>query len=258
MSCLEMMKMMTLRLLLLPLLLMTLPAMAGRVHVATASNFNGALQALAASFGAASGHVVTISAASTGKLYAQIRHGAPYDLLLAADEVRPRMLEQEGLALPGSRFTYALGQLVLWAPGRVFSGEARVLLSADDVRHIAIANPKTAPYGVAAQQALESLGLWQGVEGRLVRGENIGQTFQFVASGGAELGFVALAQLVEWPETGYRWSVPQALYAPIRQQAVLLQTAADNAAAVAFLAYLRSDEARRLIEARGYGLEPLP
>jgi len=253
-----MMNTMILRTLLFFLLLVALPAMAGAVHVATASNFNGTLRVLAKSYEATSGHQVTISAASTGKLYAQIRHGAPYDLFLAADEARPRLLEQEGLTVAGSRFTYALGRLVLWAPKRAFSGEAKALLSADDVRRIAIANPKTAPYGAAARQVLEAMGLWQGLKARLVRGENIGQTFQFVASGAAEMGFVALAQLTVRPEQGYRWPVPQAFYRPIRQQTVLLKSAADNPAAMAFMDYLRSDEARDLILAQGYGLEAQP
>ncbi len=240
------------------LLLLLIPsacALAGSVHVATASNFSGTLQQLAAAFEKETGNAVKTSAASTGKLYAQIVNGAPYDLFLSADEARPERLEREGVAVAGSRFTYALGRLVLWAPERPFEGEARVLLAADDVRRVAIANPNTAPYGAAARQVLEGMGLWQALEGRLVRGENIGQTFQFVASGGADMGFVAQAQLVDMPQRGYRWLVPQTLYRPIRQQAVLLKRGADNAAACTFLDYLRSPQARAVIEAQGYGLQ---
>ena len=238
------------------LLAASVSAAAETVHVAVASNFTGALRLLAQSFEKGGAHRVRISAASTGKLYAQIRHGAPYDLFLAADRARPERLEQEGLAVAGSRFTYALGRLVFWAPGREFEGAANVLLARPDVRRIAIANPRTAPYGLAARQTLEAIGLWQRLQGRLVRGENIGQTFQFIASGAAQMGFVALAQLPEEsPRPGYRWLVQPELYRPIRQQAVLLRRGADNAAAAAFLAYLRSGEARRLIAGQGYGLE---
>ena len=238
------------------LLFVAVPATAATVHVATASNFSGTLHLLAESFEKSTNHRVRISSASTGKLYAQISHGAPYDLFLAADRARPERLEREGLAAAGSRFTYALGRLVLWAPGREFEGAANVLLAEADVRRIAIANPKTAPYGLAAQQTLEAIGLWPRLQGRLVRGENIGQTFQFIASGAAEMGFVALAQLPEESSSaGYRWLVQQELHQPIRQEAVLLKRGADNPAAKAFLAFLRSEQAQRLIVGQGYGLE---
>ncbi|VAX09515.1 Molybdenum ABC transporter, substrate-binding protein ModA [hydrothermal vent metagenome] len=232
------------------------PAAADTVHVAVASNFTVPLRLLAASFEEQSGHQIKISAASTGKLYAQIKHGAPYHLFLAADQARPERLVQDGLAIADSRFTYALGRLVLWAPGERFDGSADELMAKVDVRRFAIANPKTAPYGVAAQQTLEEIGQLTKLRGRLVRGENIAQTFQFVASGAAEMGLVALAQLSgENALTGYHWVVPQEMYEPIRQEAVLLKRGEDNLAAKAFLHHLRSTEARALIVEQGYGLE---
>ncbi len=233
------------------------PALAGTVQVATASNFSQPLRLLAQAFEKHHRHKVRISTGSTGKLYAQIRHGAPYHLFLAADQKRPERLEREGLALPGSRFTYAVGQLALWAPGQPFRGEARALIRQADLRRFSIANPKTAPYGAAARQTLKAMGLWESLQGRLVRGENIAQTFQFVASRAAEMGFVAYSQLsAEAKSNGYHWVVPQTLHDPIRQDAVLLKRGAENPAARAFHAFLQSDSARNLIRAQGYRLEP--
>jgi len=230
------------------------PSLAEMAHVATASNFNQPLQLLAKSFEEKSGHNIRISSASTGKLYAQIKHGAPYHLFLAADQKRPKRLEQEGLAVPGSRFTYAAGQLTLWAPQQSFKGEAKALISQTDLRRFSIANPKTAPYGAAAYQTLKAMGLWEELQGRLVRGENIAQTLQFIASRAAEMGFVAYSQLTkEAKSTGYHWVVPQELHDPIRQDAVLLKRGADNPAAKAFHAFLQSDSAKALIASLGYG-----
>ncbi len=246
------------RLLLSLSLILTLvtPSLAETVHVATASNFRQPLRLLAQSFEKNSEHKVRISAASTGKLYAQIKHGAPYHLFLAADQKRPKKLEQEGLAITGSRFTYAVGQLALWAPQQQFQGKAKTLISQPGLRRFSIANPKTAPYGAAAQQALEAMGVWEQLSERLVRGENIAQTFQFVASGAAEMGFVALAQLSkEARSKGYHWVVPQEFYDSIRQDAILLKRGADNPAAKAFHAFLQSDSAKALINTLGYGLE---
>lgn len=230
-------------------------AHAAEVRVAVAANFVGTLDALGKAFQAGSGHTLLVSSGSTGKLYAQIRNGAPYDVLLAADAEHPQRLEQERLAVPGSRFTYARGQLVLWSrdPGRV-DADAKVLRTGS-FRHLAIANPLTAPYGTAAQQALQHLGLWQTLAPRLVRGEDIGQTFQFVQSGNAELGFVALTQIQQLKAgaRGSWWLVPANLYDPIEQQGVLLARAKDNAAARAFLAFLQGQRAREIIQANGYG-----
>ena len=231
------------------------PAIAETVHVATASNFRQPLQLLAQSFEKISSHKIRISAASTGKLYAQIKHGAPYHLFLAADQIRPEKLEQEGFAITGSQFTYAVGQLALWAPQQPFNGEAKALISEANLRRFSIANPKTAPYGMAASQTLKTMGLWEQLQGRLVRGENIAQTYQFIASGAAEMGFVAHSQLTEEAKSkGYYWVVPLDLHNPIRQDAVLLQRGANNPAAKAFHAFLQSDSAKELISTLGYGL----
>jgi len=231
------------------------PARAAEVRVAVAANFVGTLDRLGKAFGAESGDTLLVSSGSTGKLYAQIRNGAPYDVLLAADVEHPRRLEQEKLAVAGSRFTYARGQLALWSrdSGRV-NTEASVLRT-DSFKHLAIANPQTAPYGAAAQQVLAHLGLWETLTPRLVRGEDIGQTFQFVQSGNAELGFVALAQIRQLkPEArGSFWLVPTRLYDPIQQQGVLLTRAKENAAARAFMTFLRSQRGREIIQADGYG-----
>ncbi|HEX7048794.1 MAG TPA: molybdate ABC transporter substrate-binding protein [Longimicrobiales bacterium] len=222
------------------------------VLVAVAANFAETQAALAARFTAATGVVVRASIGSTGQLYAQIRNGAPFDVFLAADEERPRRLEAEGRVVPGTRFTYAEGRLVLYGPGldSVRAGGADLIEG--EYAHLAIANPETAPYGVAAVQTLERLGLADAVAARLIRGESIGQTYRFVRSGAAELGFVALSQVRGESSCRY-WIVPRELHGPIRQDAVLLRHGADNAGARRYVAYLRSPEARRLIASYGYG-----
>jgi len=188
---------------------------------------------------------------STGKHYAQIKNGAPFDAFFAADVRRPEHLEKEGVALPGSRFTYAVGKVVLWSPRTGYVDPQASVLERGEFHHLAIANPKFAPYGKAAQEVLQERGLWGRLSGRLVRGENIGQTFQFVNSGNAELGFVAYSQVKRpnQPIEGSFWEVPQALYTPIEQQAVLLK---DNEVARAFLSFVRSDEALKIIRDHGY------
>jgi molybdate transport system substrate-binding protein len=229
------------------------PLKAATVNVAVASNFAATLRLLATAFNRESGHQLRISSASTGKLYAQIVQGAPYDVFLAADSDRPERLVHLGLAAGDSRFTYARGRLLLWSPRSGFAGDGVEILTQGRFRHLAIANPKTAPYGVAARQALESLGLWETIEPRLVRGENIGQTFQYVASGAAELGLVSRSQLPALNAgAGYDWPVPSHLHTPIRQQAVLLARGAGNPAATDFLIFLRSDIAAALIAEAGY------
>lgn len=237
------------------LLLLTIlpgpPALADELRVAVASNFRPAMTALAERFEQRSRHRITLIHGSTGKHYAQIVNGAPFDAFFAADKTRPLRLEAEQRIVPGSRFTYAMGKLVLWSPdpGRV-DGAGRVLRDGS-FNHLAIANPDLAPYGAAARQVLQRLGYWQPLSGRLVRGENIGQTFQFVVSGNAELGLVARAQLVDRGRalTGSSWEPPQSLYDPIEQQAVLLR---DSAAGREFMAYVQSVEARALIRSNGY------
>jgi len=225
--------------------------MADDIHVAAASNFAGAMTVIAQRFEAGTEHKVKLSFGSTGKHYAQIVNGAPFDVFFAADLRRPELLELEGLAVAGNRFTYAVGKLVLWSPQAALVDEHGGVLEHGEFRHLAIANPKLAPYGVAAREVLQARGLWDDLEGRLVRGENIGQAFQFVASGNAELGFVARSQLKRPGRVaeGSVWKVPQSLYSPIEQQAVLLK---DKEAARAFMSFVRSAAAIRIIRDHGY------
>jgi molybdate transport system substrate-binding protein len=236
-------------------LLATLPAQAGEVKVAVASNFSAAIHALKPQFEQATGHDMRISTGSTGKLYAQIRNGAPFGVFLAADTRRPRKLDEAGAVAEGGRFTYAQGRIALWSPepGRVDGPDT---LAEGDFQHLAMANPKTAPYGLAARQALKALGHWTDLQGRIVRGENIGQTHQFVASGNADLGFVALSQISgpNEPAQDSRWLVPQERYDPIRQQAVLLADAADSDAARALVDFLKGPKAASVIRSYGYAL----
>lgn len=227
------------------------PAAPDPVMVAVAANFHPVQEVLARRFEEISGHRVVSSVGATGQLYAQIVSGAPFDVLLAADAERPRLLEEEGLAVPGSRFTYARGRLALFGPGldSVRSGGAD--LRSGRLQRLAIANPRTAPYGAAAEEVLTSLGVAEALRDRIVRGESIGQTYQFVRSGGAELGLVALSQVIEEPERSF-WRVPADLHGPILQDAVLLGRAAESPAARAYLSFLRGEEARRIIERFGY------
>lgn len=227
------------------------PARAGDVHVAVAANFTAAMKEIAAGFEAASGHRALVSYGSTGKLYTQILHGAPFELFLAADQRRPKLLQADQLA--EQRFTYAIGKLVLWSSdaSRPVNQQA---LQDGDFQKLAIANPKTAPYGAAALQLLQNLGLNEALRPKLVLGDSIAQTHQFVATGNAQLGFVALAQIA-LDDRGSRWLVPDALYPAIRQDAVLLNKGRDNPAATALLAYLHSDAARAVIHKYGYGTD---
>ena len=233
------------------LLTVAAPGSADDVHVAVASNFVPVLTELAPTFSAQTGHRLLPSAASTGKLYAQIRQGAPFAVFLSADSRHAERLEAEGHAVRGSRFTYALGQLVLWSPdvGRIDADGA--VLRAGRFDRLALANPRLAPYGLAAQQALERLGLWEALQSRLVQGENIAQAYQFVASGAAPLGFVAASQLADTGAGGSSWTVPATLYDPIEQQAVLLR---DEPPARAFLTFPCEADSQTLIARRGYTL----
>ncbi len=236
-------------------LFMTNKALADQVNVAVASNFITTLRQLASSFEQQSGHTLRISSASTGKLYAQIVHGAPFDLFLAADEARPARLVQEGKAVSGSLSTYAMGQLVFWSPKHASDSDAVALLKSGAFKRIAIANPKTAPYGLAAQTVLQELGLWQPSSIKRVRGENISQTFQFVASGAVSGGFIALSQAHTVAQDELVWLIPTIYYAPIKQQVVLLNRAAEKSAALSFLAFLRSDMGEKIIRESGYAIE---
>lgn len=233
-------------------------AQAEEALVAVATNFTEVLEGLAPKFTAATGHRIRVSGGSTGKLYAQIRNGAPFDILLAADQRRPELLENAALGVAGSRFTYAVGKLALWSadPARIGRNGAGVLRRGD-FRRLALANPKLAPYGFAAQQTLTALGLWTALGDRIVQGQNVGQAHSLVATGNAELGFVALSAVMS-PRNALKgswWEVPADLYQPIRQDAVLLSRAKDNAAARAFLGYLRGAAARKIIAAFGYRAE---
>lgn len=224
-------------------------------RIAVAANFKPAMDALEARFEAASDYELTVSTGSTGKLYAQIRAGAPFDIFLAADAQRPQLLEAEGFAENGSRFTYALGALVLWAPARAETAPAN--LHEPPPRRVAIANPELAPYGRAAQQAIKAAGLDEVFNGRLVMGENIGQAFTYIDTGNAELGFVARSQFLTLTEDkrGGFWPVPDAYHSPIRQDAVLLSRGASNPAAMEFTEFLKSAEAAAIIAAFGYKTE---
>jgi molybdate transport system substrate-binding protein len=225
------------------------------VHVAVASDFAEAHEYIATAFEAATGHTVVTSFGATGQLYTQIRNGAPFDVYLAADEERAARLVADGEAVADSRFTYAVGRLVLYGPSLDSVRAYGVDLRDDGNRRVAIANPKLAPYGRAAGQTIERLGLTDRLAARLVRGENIAQTFQFVHTGAAELGFVALSQVYRETRDGY-WLVPQQYHDRIAQDAVLLRRGAANPAAVAFIDFLRGDTARRIIEGFGYGESP--
>jgi molybdate transport system substrate-binding protein len=240
--------------LIFPLAAMLLNAHAAEVHLAVAANFAAPMQMIAAAFTQDTGHKAILSFGSTGKFYAQIKNGAPFDVLLAADQETPAKLEKENQVVAGTRFTYATGRLVLWSkqPGLV-DDKGDVLRKANFER-IAMADPRLAPYGAAAAEVLEKLGLRQSLQPKIVQGENIGTAYQFVATGNAALGFVALSQVMTDGkiQNGSSWTVPAAMHAPLRQDAVALATSRDKPAAAALVAYLRSDKARRIIQSFGY------
>lgn len=226
--------------------------------VGVAANFAEAGQELKTHFELNSPHFITLVTGATGQLYAQISNGAPFDMLLAADQVRPSRLVDQGYALADSRFTYALGTLTLWSVDPKYPGDnAQDVLRAGEFRHLAIANPDLAPYGVAAQQVLLSLGLRESLQEKIVQGQNVAQTFSLVATGNAELGLVALSHVISRRNEsgGVRWDLPAELYSPIRQDAVLLARGADNPAARSFHAFLQSQQAKSIITHHGYGTE---
>lgn len=242
---------------LLPLLILALAArgvFAAEVQVAVAANFSAPMQRIAADFEQATGHQAKLAFGSTGKFYAQIRHGAPFDVLLAADDETPAKLEKEGMAVAGSRFTYSIGRLALWSAKPGYVDDKGGVLKQGAFKHLAIASPKLAPYGAAAVETLNKLGLLAALQPKFVQGENIAQTFQFVSTGNAELGFVALSQVIEGGKLkrGSAWIVPPGLHAPIRQDAVVLARGRDNPAALALMKYLKQDQARAIIKAYGY------
>lgn len=231
-------------------------ARADEVQVAVAANFTAPMKDIAAQFERDTGHKVLPTFGSTGKFYAQIKNGAPFEILLAADDDTPALLEKEGAAPPKARFTYAIGKLVLWSAQAGLVDDKGLVLSQGGFAHLAIAKPKLAPYGAAAMQTLQALKLHETLAPKLVQGNSIGQAHQFVVSGAAPLGFVAMSQVYAGGKltSGSAWVVPAGLYAPIRQDAVLLDKGKDKPAAAAFLAYLKGDKARAVIRAYGYEL----
>lgn len=232
------------------------PAHAAELSVAVAANFTAPMQKIAEAFEKERGHKLVLSYGSTGKFYAQIKNGAPFEVLFAADDETPARLEQEGQSVAGTRFTYAIGKLVLWSKQPGLVDEQGEVLRTGAFERIALADPKLAPYGAAAMQTLSKLGLADALGSKFVQGENIGQAYQFVATQNAPLGFVALSQVfAEGRLTeGSAWMVPETLYEPIRQDAIILARGKDNPAAPELMRYLRGDAAKAIIRSYGYGL----
>ncbi len=237
-------------------LLAVTPALAEQVVVAVAANFVPPFREVATEFEQATGHHVQVAAGSSGAFFAQIKNGAPFDVFFSADDERPKLLEDEGLGVKGSRFTYAIGRLVLWSPDpNLVKGEDT--LRSERFKHLAIANPKTAPYGVAAMHAMQKLEVWEKLQPRIVMGENLGQTMGFIESGNAELGFLALSQVMDpkMKGKGSRWDVSNNLHEPIRQDVVLLTKGKDNPAAKALMEFIGSPQVKAIIERYGYELK---
>ena len=231
-------------------------AAAETVQVAVAANFTAPMQQIAADFEKETGHKAVLSFGATGKFYAQITNGAPFEVFLSADDETPAKLEKELLIAPHSRFTYAIGKLVLWSAQEGTVDAKGEILKSGDFKHLSLANPKTAPYGAAAIEVLKKLGAFERVESRIVQGENIAQAHQFVATGNAQLGFVALSQVYKDGKvtSGSAWIVPAKLYAPIRQDAAILAKGLHNPVAKALADYLKTDKARAVIRSYGYEL----
>lgn len=233
-------------------------AHSGEALVAVAANFSAAAERIQIDFENSHDHKIKLVSGSTGKLYAQIVNGAPFDVFLAADSARPERLEAEGHAVAGSRFTYALGRLVLWTAGsKLESSNGIEVLKAGMFRRLAIANPELAPYGVAAIQFLDDANLYEALNEKIVMAENVGQAFALVASGNAELGLVSLsyARSAAGTKLGSVWQVPDEQYDPIRQDAVLVKRAKENEAAKSFMMFLHSDRAKSVIKELGYGVQ---
>jgi len=232
------------------------PALAEQALVAVAANFVPPFREVAMEFEKVTGHTLQVASGSSGAFFTQIKNGAPFDVFFSADNERPKLLEEEGLGVKGSRFTYAIGRLVLWSPDpSLVKGEDT--LRSEKFKHLAIADPKTAPYGVAAKQAMQKLEVWESIQSRLVLGESLGQTMSFVESGNAELGFLALSQVMD-PKIkgkGGRWDVPVNLHEPIQQDVVLLTKGKDNAAAKALMEFVGGQQAKAIIERYGYELK---
>ena len=237
-----------------PFFILVEVAEADSVHVAVAANFAGALDEIARRFEQETGHQLVITSGATGKFYAQIKAGAPFEVFLSADTGTPEKLEAEGLTVPGSRFTYAIGRLVLWSQKPNYVDREGRILKVGSFDHLSLANPKTAPYGAAAMEILSKQGLEATLAPKLVQGENISQAHQFVVSGNAQLGFVALSQVFRDGQltSGSAWFIPDGEYNPIRQDVVLLKNGASNPAAKALLAYLKSPFALKVMASLGY------
>ncbi|MBX3326908.1 MAG: molybdate ABC transporter substrate-binding protein [Nitrospira sp.] len=232
------------------------PAFAEQVLVAVAANFIPPFREIALEFEKSTGHQLQVAGGSSGNFYSQIKNGAPFDVFFSADRERPKLLEDEGLGVKDSRFTYAIGRLVLWSPNTDFVKGEETLRS-KHYKRLAMANPKTAPYGVAAIQAMQKLELWEGLQPHIVMGESLGQTMGFIESGNAQLGFVALSQVLD-PKIkgkGSRWDVPTNLHEPIRQDMILLAKAKDNQAAKALMEFIGGPQAKKIIERYGYELK---
>lgn len=235
---------------------------AQQLNVAVASNALSAVKVISLAFEKKTGHTVLISGGSTGKLYSQIVNGAPFDIFFAANQREPQRLEQAHLIVPHSRFTYALGRLVAWSSedSLLKSNDIKDVLNSKSVARVAIANPKIAPYGLAAQQALQKLGIWSSLEGKIIRGENVSQTYQFAMTNNAQIGFVAMSQILDARNKtkGSYWEVPQDMYTPITQQAVLLLRSQHKAVAAEFADFMKSDKVREILSGRfGYGIATL-
>ena len=248
------------RVLFIPLLIASLPGVASSAHadeisVAVAANFTAPMQQIAAAFEKETGHKVQAAYGATGKFYAQIKNGAPFEVLLSADDETPARLIKENAAQAGSQFTYAIGKLVLWSAKPAIVDGAGAVLKNGGFDHLALANPKLAPYGAAAVEVMKGLGVYESIQPKIVTGESIAQTHQFISTGNALLGFVALSQVLkDGKMEGSAWIVPAKLYAPIRQDAVILERGKGKAAAEALMQYLKSDKAKAVIQSFGYAL----
>jgi molybdate transport system substrate-binding protein len=231
-------------------------AHADEVQVAVAANFTAPIQAIAADFKKDTGHTLVAAYGATGQFYAQIKNGAPFEVFLSADDSTPQKLESEGDTVKGSRFTYAVGTLALWSAKEGYVDAKGDVLQKNQYQHLSIANPKAAPYGLAATQVLAKLGLTDQVKSKLVEGQNITQAYQFVSTGNAELGFVALSQIYKDGKvsSGSAWIVPGQMYDPIKQDAVILNKGKDNPAAKALVDYLKGPKAAAIIKSYGYQL----
>ncbi|WP_265533352.1 molybdate ABC transporter substrate-binding protein [Pseudomonas saponiphila] len=231
-------------------------AQAAEVQVAVAANFTAPIQAIAADFEKDTGHKLVAAYGATGQFYTQIKNGAPFEVFLSADDSAPQKLENEGDAVKGSRFTYAIGTLALWSAKQGYVDSKGQVLKDNQYQHLSIANPKAAPYGLAATQVLAKLGLSEKVKDKLVEGQNITQAYQFVSTGNAELGFVALSQIYKDGKvsSGSAWIVPAQMHDPIKQDAVILNKGKDNPAAQALVDYLKGPKAAAIIQSYGYQL----